>query len=74
MLLLTALVFVGVVSGIILLVYLNKICDWLVTSDVLSPSLIMLCTYLACMFPSIGNTGSSGNGKQRMPPPVMARD
>ncbi|GAL98797.1 hypothetical protein AA0312_0505 [Acetobacter tropicalis NRIC 0312] len=50
MLLLTALVFVGVVGGILLLVYLNKICDWLVTRDVLSPSLIMLCTYLACMF------------------------
>ncbi|WP_197463950.1 hypothetical protein [Acetobacter cerevisiae] len=50
MLLLTALVFVVVVGGIILLVYLNKFGDWLVTSDVLSPSLIMLCTCLACMF------------------------
>ncbi|BCI68729.1 hypothetical protein AAJCM20276_33530 [Acetobacter aceti] len=50
MLLLTALVFGVVVGGIILLVYLNKFGDWLVTSDVLSPSLIMLCTYLACMF------------------------
>ncbi|GBO81838.1 hypothetical protein AA0242T_2540 [Acetobacter aceti NRIC 0242] len=50
MLLLTALVFGVVVGGIILLVYLNKFGDWLVTSDVLSPSLIMICSYLACMF------------------------
>ncbi|MCP1203769.1 MULTISPECIES: hypothetical protein [Acetobacter] len=50
MLLLTVLIVVVVVGGIILLVCLNKFGDWLMTTDVLSPSLIMLCTYLACMF------------------------